>query len=352
MNTRYHWLNVLLDSAALVIAVIVDLALNVICMITIAPGPLEKVGFAAIAFVVVLFAIRSWILGNKWLWAMFVLVSAFFDLSFTLIATDVQTTAQAVVVTVENDAELGRLTVKSNAAQTALQDLREQYRLAMRRDTLRELDEQIKAAEVVAAQAESARASRIARIESGELNAQAREQRSSISSTMIFGAIPEAVRKGRWVPIAVFALIFSGLQLVMITAADSMRGKSARRPGLVRPRGRARETTPDHLREYVDTWVHTSWMGRRNGRTTKVLDRDSFNQFMRNQGKSFPGRRYREIAAAALASGVIDGMGEIVERDEGQAQKKIVDCILTKIVNGTTIEQPGGQQPDRQQNLF
>jgi hypothetical protein len=349
MNTRYHWLNVLLDSAALIIAVLVDLTLNVICMVTIAPGPLEKIGFAAIAFVVVLFAIRSWILGNKWLWVMFVLVSAFFDLSFTLIATDVQTTAQAVVVTVETDSELVRLTEKSDAARAALKDLREQYRLAMRRDTLRELDDQIKAADVVAAQAEAARVSRIARIESGELNAQAREQRSSISATMIFGAIPEAVSKGRWVPIIVFALIFSGLQLVMITAADSVRGKSARRPG--RPRGIARETAPDHLREYVDTWVHTSWIGRRNGRTTKVLDRDSFNQFMRNQGKTFPGRRYREIAAAALASGVIDGMGEIVERDEGQAQKKIVDCILTKTVNSNNIKSDR-QQPERQQNLF
>jgi hypothetical protein len=344
MRTKSRLLNALLDSAALTIALVVDLILNVICMIIIAPGPLEAIGFAAIACVVVLFAVRSWVIGNKVLWAVFALVSVFFDLSFTLIATDVQTSSQSVIVSADTDSELQYLSKKAETAGADLRGLRDQYRMAMKRETMDQLDKQIKEAERVFAETEAARSSRLQFIESGGLREQTVRQRATITAAMIFGAILASAQKGRVIPLVIFLMIFSGLQLVMVTAADAVRGKIGRRKA-----GRLSVRKPrepdDRIRALVDIWVHTSWIGRRTSGATSIIDHDSFMTFIRNQGHTFPARQYSEITAAARTAGVIDGMGVILERDEGKAAERILKNLLTKGVKSDTMG-------NRQSELF
>jgi hypothetical protein len=342
MNTRFHWLNVLLDTVALIIAVCVDLILNVICMLILAPGPLEAVGFVAISFVVVLFAIRSWLKGNKLLWAMFALVCFFFDLSFTLISTDVQTKSQSVTITAETDSEYQYLQAKAKDAQAALIDLRSQYRAAYRRETMDELDAMIQDAQRVAMATDQARTTRRQMIESGELNAQATRQRATITAEMIFGAIPSAVVKARYIPLAVFALIFAGLQLVMVTAASSGINKTGKRQYIKRIEKKAPDPlTPEERlawKPWVDTWVFISWYGKRAGRSTKIVDRETFGQFIKNKGTTFSDRRYRIILEAAQAGGVVAQDGEILIADEGEAWEKISDNLLTKLVKRDKLE--------------
>ena len=219
-------LNFLLDFVALIVALVVDLILNCICMLILAPGPLEAIGFVAISIVVVLFSVRSWLKNNKILWAMLALVAFFFDLSFVLVATDAQTqAAQLSTINASADAELLRLTKNADMATATLTDLHAQYSAAMKRDTLIELDRQITEAKAVADQAEALRKARYDFIESGQATIQATRQHTVITAALIFSAIPDAVEKSRTIPLVVFALIFSGLQIVIVTAASDSQKK-------------------------------------------------------------------------------------------------------------------------------
>jgi len=347
LNTKFHWLNILLDTVALIIALIVDLILNIICMLILAPGPLEAVGFVAISFVVVLFSIRSWLKGNKLLWAMFALVCFFFDLSFTLIATDVQSKS-ATVVTVDSDQEFSYLTKRAAASAAALADLRAQYSAAVRRETMDELDAQIKQAQRVADDADAARTARRAQIESGALNAAATRQRATITATMIFEAIPVACAAGRFVPLAVFALIFAGLQVVMVTAASSGIKKKGRKPYVYRARDPKRiPLSPEEQatwRPWVESWVSVSWIDKRSGWSSKILDREAFRQYIEKKGAPFSDHRYAIIRSAAQLGEVVAPNGEIIEPDETKAIEKILGNLLTKIVRKPlkveTMKQP------------
>lgn len=329
MNTRFRLLNALLDSAALTIALIVDLALNIICMVIIAPGPLEKVGFALVACVVVLFAVRSWVVGNKILWAVFALVSVFFDLSFTLVATDVQTQSNAVVVTVENDTELAFLTVKAERTAAAVVDLQEQYRKAMRRATMDQLDEQIKTATKARNEAETARAERLARIESGELSREAVSRRAVITAEMIFGAILTAGQKGRVLPIVIFSMIFSGLQVVMVTAANSIRANPGRRAPTRRKR-RPVPAPPSVEPAIIRRWLQINWMGFRQGKTDAILPRKTFFSFIQNNNEAITDAQYDAILGAAIRENIIEKVLDTLvvrEHNEIIAAKKIAAAL-------------------------
>ena len=107
----------------------------------------------------------------------------------------------------------------------------------------------------------------------------------------------------------------------------------------------ARRAPDDRIRALVDVWVHTSWIGRRTSGASSIIDHDSFMTFIRNQKLTFPARQYSEITAAARTAGVIDGMGVILERDEGKAAERILKNLLTKQVKRDSIE-------GRQQSLF
>jgi hypothetical protein len=61
---------------------------------------------------------------------------------------------------------------------------------------------------------------RLGLIESGELSQKTRSLRSEIGADAVFDAIENAAKKERWIDIFIFVLLFTGLQLTIIKAAE------------------------------------------------------------------------------------------------------------------------------------
>jgi hypothetical protein len=292
-----HHLTKLLDAPALAIAMLVDAALVGISLFIVAPGPLEKIGMVLLAVVVVLFSVRGWVIGGKvgrGLWICFALASFFLDLSFALVSTDVQ----AVAV---HDAELDRLTAKVDALQA-------QYDAAGTRATMDQLDEQIKAAEAKAEKYRQARQDRLGRVESG----QSKEITSAALSTAIYDAASSG-NPGRITWLIVFALIFAGLQLTMITAATSAFAKKPDEQLQKKPEvaiSRKRFAVDD-----ISRWVSVEWTYLRNGRGTAPVTRASFERVAKGR---FDMALWDQLMARAIDAGLIVN-GKIVEPDQRKA---------------------------------
>ncbi len=208
----------LLDAPALAIAMLVDAALVGISLFIVAPGPIEKIGMVLLALVIVLFSVRGWVIGGKMgrgLWVCFALASFFLDLSFALVSTDVQS------LNVQ-DSELSRLTAKVDEAEAQTASLQAQYDAAGTRATMDQLDEQIKTAEAKADKYRQSRQERLSRVESG----QSKVITSAALSTAIYDAASSG-QPGRITWLIVFALVFAGLQLTMITAATATFSQTA-----------------------------------------------------------------------------------------------------------------------------
>lgn len=228
-------LETLVDAGGLGVALVVDLILNVICFAVLAPDTLTQVAFVAIGVMTVLFVFRSWAKGQKLIWTVFVVVVFFFDLSFTLEATRIQTTA----VVASEDTELSRLTARADAAAAQVIELQDQYRSAARRETMDQLHAQIEEAEAQEKTLEAARSARLFSLERGRVS------RDRLSADRIFGAISRAWADGRRIPLGVFGLIFLGLQLIVATSIDAPS-----RSRLLKPRAEKAifVETPNHER--------------------------------------------------------------------------------------------------------
>lgn len=201
----------LIDLGGLGVAMIVDLILNVVCFAVLAPDTLTRVAFVAVGIMTVLFIVRSWAKGQRAIWLVFVVVVFFFDLSFSLEATRLQDS----VASAATDTELQRLTAQTEHTAARLDDLQSQYRTAMRRETLDQLHSQIEELETQAKAQEAARSARLFSLERGRVS------RERLSAEAVFGAISRAWSEGRRVPLAVFGMIFLGLQLIVATSIDA-----------------------------------------------------------------------------------------------------------------------------------
>ena len=300
-------LSKLLDAPALGIAMLVDFALVGISLFIVAPGPLEKAGMVLLSLVVVLFSVRGWVIGKrmgKGLWVCFALASFFLDLSFALVSTDVQ----AVAV---SDSELERLTDKVDQAEKQVLDLQAQYDAAGTRATMDQLQSQIDTAEAKAEKYRQERYERLGRFESGG----SKEITSAALSTAIWDAASSG-KPGRITWLIVFALIFAGLQLTMITAATATFSKTetvATPPQEPRKRFAVDDTT---------RWVSAVWTYVRNGRSKNApVPRGPFEKASKGR---FDMALYDKLWKKAVETGVIVD-GKIVEFD----QKKVVEKLLT-----------------------
>jgi hypothetical protein len=217
-KTSWHWRNALdflMDSGSLLVAIVIDLVLNIVVFYTIAPDGVTRVGMISLAFVVVLFGLRSWMKGWKTLWAMFALITAFSDLSFALAVTDNQS---ATVYDPLKDRELLRLQRKVQDDSNYLQELRAK---------------QVEQGAGYKAQVEAAVEQ--SNKSAGELSVytlrRASEPRNSemgISSSKVFTAIPTAVLSSdvaRWLALVFFTLIFVGLQLTIVSSASKVKAE-------------------------------------------------------------------------------------------------------------------------------
>jgi hypothetical protein len=186
--------NKLLDAVALFVALAVDLALNVVAMVLISPNTLVAAGFVAVAFLVVVFGVRAWIKGNRLLWAVFALCALFFDVSFILASTAVQTESVEIVRESGNDEELDRLRDKVAGYEESLRDLQKQFNEAMQRDTMDSIERQQIEVREDKRRAEARLEERLRSVETGEVARAATERRARISAASVFEAIPNAVK--------------------------------------------------------------------------------------------------------------------------------------------------------------
>jgi|GEM_PF-6921971 len=252
----------------------------------------------ALSLVVVLFGVRAWIKGNKVLWAMFAFIAFFFDLSFVLVSTDVQSKSTGP------DTELVRLTTKQDEADADVRDLQRQYDEAGKRETMDQIYEQLKAAREVAAGAKKDR---------GERLRMAEQAHPPITADALFSAIPDAVKPKRWIPLTVFAILFAGLQLTIVSAATDAPTARIRR-----------RDTPAEVNEDVENWVWSNWAGK-NGR---IISFESFRKFWDSKG-GFDEDMYKKIKQAAIDSGVVSPGDEILIEDQAEAQR-IIEISLDK----------------------
>lgn len=230
----------LTDLAGMLVALVVDLALNITCFLLLAPDMWTAIAFACIGVMLVLFVFKSWSKGQKFAWVIFVAVVFFFDYSFALEATRMQTVAiqnqDSAESAYEEDFELKRLLAKQKEVSAALVDLQSQYREAMRRETLEELDSQISKKEEEATYYERAYQARIQAIDEKLLES---SKHVKMTSEGIFNAIPRAYAAKRYTELVIYGFIFFGLQLIVVTSIEPLNKKKRKKS----------------LRDILEMWV-------------------------------------------------------------------------------------------------
>lgn len=105
------------DSGTIAVAVILDLALSGLTLWIMGPSDLEKIGFVAVAFIIVLFGLRALVVGRFRLWLMCAVISSFLATSFVLVGIDYQTNLTA------DDRELTKLEKAEESAGAYLAEL-------------------------------------------------------------------------------------------------------------------------------------------------------------------------------------------------------------------------------------
>ncbi len=230
----------LTDFAGMLVALVVDLALNITCFLLLAPDMWTAIAFACVGVMLVLFVFKSWSKGQKFAWVIFVAVVFFFDYSFALEATRMQTVTiqnqDSAESAYEEDFELKRLIAKQKETAAALVDLQSQYREAMRRETLEELDNQISKKEEEATYYEQAYQARMRAIDEKLLES---SKHVKMTSEGIFNAIPRAYAAKRYTELVIYGFIFFGLQLIVVTSIEPLNKKQKKKT----------------LRDILEMWV-------------------------------------------------------------------------------------------------
>lgn len=92
ISPAFDWV---IDKGTVLIAVVLSLVLCAFSLWIMGPSDFEKVGFVALAFVIVLFGFRALLKGNFWLWVRCELIAGFLGVSFVLVGLDYQTNLTA-----------------------------------------------------------------------------------------------------------------------------------------------------------------------------------------------------------------------------------------------------------------
>lgn len=221
----------IIDISGLIIATVVDLVFGFICFAALSPDSITAIAFVSIGIMLVLFVVRSCSKGQFFPWLVFVSVVFFFDYSFALEATKAQ--SEKKTVNIYENAEVKKYDEAIKRNDDALQGLRDRYTKVTKRETLDELDGQIK---IENAQKEKNQNERMALI--SELKKENKTE-TKISADSIFNAIPSAYNEGRYIQLVIFGLIFFGLQLIIVTSIDSRffrrKGKNEEKKEETRP---------------------------------------------------------------------------------------------------------------------
>jgi len=337
----------IIDTGGLIVALVVDIVMNVICFYTLAPDALTAVAFVSIGVMIVLFVFRSWSKNQIPAWIVFVAVVFFFDYSFTLEATRAQANEATTDNAVYDDIEVSRLDSEMKKIDSSIEGLRTEYSKAMKRETLSEINEAIKAEQTKRDSYEIDRKSRINKIAS----------KSKITSTSIFNAIPNAARDGRIIPLIVFGLIFAGLQFIISSSVDRKGKKEAipvvlpycvepepaiipasptpidlepakiepipviiPAPVLVIPPEPLKSTIPSDL---IEIFVTLSWYRLRMRTADFITPEDVFFDFIDRQKRVFTKEVYKILVQKCIDLQITDIRGCILVKDESKAMEML-----------------------------
>jgi hypothetical protein len=306
------------DNFGIVAAGIADLVLVCSALFLIATGILEKIGFVIIGIVIVLFAIRGWMHGTrtgKTLWAIFALVSVFLDMSFTLVITDLQSTADG------KDSYLEELKTEKKRLIDIETDLNAQYEKASKRDTMDQLDARLNANKNDIDRQNNLIQKREEQIQSGEA--------MRVDSTRLATATYDALisgRPGRVILFFLFLLVFVGVQLTMIVSINS--GKKAEN---TQPTKKVKVKTKEGTKEIdvpttikqqpirrgdpITQFVRLTWSYYRQGRSAKAQPKQVFLKLRAPIG-GFDEVLYDKLRGLVEEKGYISKDGLIVEADE------------------------------------
>jgi hypothetical protein len=309
-------LNKLLDGYALVAAMIADIGILLVCFIVVSPGIIEAIGMGILSFVVVLFAVRAWLKGGfmgKAVWAMFALVAFFFDLSFVLVSTDVQSQSAKTV-----DTELVRMQSASSRALDGLTNAQTRYDDALNRGNSRATLDSIKAtldaAQATYDKAEIAYQERLRLTE-----AQADSHRVPLTADNLSTAIWDAAtsgKPGRIAFLVAFGLLFIGLQLTMVTAAEGTKKEPDPAQSHVDKPKRTRTVKQKNNDRLTDIVAKLYYNTKRADGNNRVLKWGSMNYYLKG---ALPKDEYKVYLAKLQAAGIVSDEGVILELDESKA---------------------------------
>ena len=300
--------NSAIDIGGVLVALIVDIVLNVICFSVLAPDSLTRIAFIAISVMIVLFVFRSWSKRQFVAWAIFALVVFFFDYSFTLESTRTQAQVQGIDIT--QDVELTRIQGNIDRVDESLNRWMSEYEKSVTSETLREIDARITIEEEKRDKYEAEYKNRMTELE--------KTDKVEISSANIFNAIPNAIKDGRFIQLVIWGLIFIGVQLIVVSSIDNKNPAPARRH---KP---AKRITPDITRQEVEKWVKWNWIRVSQGESNMITSRDIFFDLASKQNISYDAKKYDYLIKRAKARGVIDKHGHALIVDEIQAVNAII----------------------------
>jgi len=310
-----------IDFLGLLVALVVDIVLNIICFAVLAPDVLTRIAFVAIGVMNVLFVFRSWSKRQYPAWIIFVIVVFFFDLSFTLEAT--RTQSQETVITqttdVTQDSEIIRLDNAILESKAIKADLQQQFKTAMKRETLDELKELIDKEAIKIDGYEADRKQRFNLVDSGETT------KATISAKAIMYSIPNTIKARDILPLVIWGLVFFGLQLIVASSIDNKISE----PGPPKKRTQANKRKPrpkkqsEPIPEISDAeirrFVSWSWYRVTQKVDTKVLAESTFFETCRKQGGEFDKAKYDYLIKKCKDKKLIDKNGKVIETEVNKA---------------------------------
>jgi len=318
-----------IDIGGLIVALVVDIVMNVVCFATLAPDLVTRIAFIAIGIMIVLFVPRSWSKRQFVAWAVFASVVFFFDYSFALVATKAQTTH--TTVNVFADPEVVRLDGEIAKYDARIEELTRQYGDAAKRETMDQLDAQIKDEKSARLAAETDRKARIREV------TQQVKRSSGITSAEIFTAIPDAARDGRIIQLVIFGLIFVGLQLIIATSIDNGVKLPAVAPVAVAPPVATPAPSPAPIAHApdpvvittadIDKYVEWTWFRVKQKSDTHALPRETLLAHLKRIDQPIDESVYDVINHEAHESGIINADDVIHVTDDALAARRLKELL-------------------------
>lgn len=289
-----------IDGIGLLIALIVDLIVIPICMITIAPDSLTKIAFVCIGITIVLFVFRSWAKGQKLAWIVFASVVFFFDFSFAIVATQ----AQSQKVDITQDAELKRIDGEIALSQKQITKLQDERTISTRPETIASISADI--------QTENRK------IDGLSIDRKAREKELDetggvyITADSVFTSIPDAWSKKRYIPLIVFGLIFLGLQMVVVTSIDSPKKKLESLPNPLEKEKPAKQY--QRLKTLtLENWIELMWFGeKRDPKELRIPPTEIVKTWCEKKGYRFDETEHAERIEQAKRLKLLSDTGRLL----------------------------------------